>query len=77
MIVFDKTGKEHNITLGIKGKCTLEKFKAIFHNVPFDYEKIFVQLGGKIKDNGSNTDTIDKSKESKPSGNRSKGSKEK
>ena len=53
MIVYDNAGHGYNIALGKKGKCTFAKFKATFCNIPFDYEKVFIQLGGKIKDNGT------------------------
>jgi len=61
MIVFDKYGYEHKI--GINPKLKFDEFKKIFKDVPFDYEKIFLKLGGKPEKKKNDTGrTIKESK---------------
>ena len=64
MIVKDKTGKEYKMELG-KGCKSLEDFKKICNDIPFDYEKVYKELGGKL---GSTDQTTAEHAEPKPSG---------
>jgi hypothetical protein len=73
MKVFDKNGKEYKMELG-KGCKSLEDFKKVCHDIPFDYAKVYKQLGGK---DGSTNQITAEHAEIEPSASGGKGSKEK